>query len=123
MRYRKIDRIPVRSDDPNEEMDEEIRAHLEMRIEALMAEGLSREQARAEALRRFGDVDAARQALGVAAGYALTRLLESLLLDVSARDPLSYGLAAAALALVGLVAALLPAWHASRRDPLAALAS
>jgi predicted permease len=60
---------------------------------------------------------------GLAAGYALTRLLESLLLDVSARDPLSYAVAAVLLALVGTAAALIPAWRASRADPLVALTS
>ncbi len=46
-----------------EELDDEIRAHLEMRIEALMAEGWSREDAEAEAVRRFGPLDDARASL------------------------------------------------------------
>jgi hypothetical protein len=72
-------------------------------------------------LRDAGRVIAAGLLLGVAVGYGLTRLLESLLLDVSAHDPLSYGVAALLLGVIGAGAALLPAWRASRADPLAAL--
>ncbi|MEQ9570135.1 MAG: ABC transporter permease, partial [Longimicrobiales bacterium] len=46
-----------------EELDDEIRAHLEMRIEALMADGWSRDDAEAEARRRFGQLDDARASL------------------------------------------------------------
>jgi predicted permease len=42
------------------EVDEELQAHLEMRAEDLRAEGLSAEDARREALRRFGDLEATR---------------------------------------------------------------
>jgi len=44
-----------------DEVDEEIRLHLEMRIQALSAEGLPADDARREALRRFGDLEGARQ--------------------------------------------------------------
>lgn len=40
-----------------DEVDEEIRFHLERRIEALVAAGMEREAARREALRSFGDPD------------------------------------------------------------------
>ncbi len=39
------------------DVDDEVRFHLEMRAEELAAGGMSLEDARAEALRRFGDVD------------------------------------------------------------------
>ena len=39
------------------EVEEEVRFHLERKVEALMARGLSREEAEREAARRFGDVD------------------------------------------------------------------
>jgi ABC-type antimicrobial peptide transport system permease subunit len=58
---------------------------------------------------------------GLVGAYALAGLLDSLLLDVSARDPLTYTIAAALLGAVGLGAALLPAWRAARADPLTAL--
>lgn len=46
-----------------EELDDEIRAHLEMRIDALVDEGWPRADAEAEALRRFGSLDDARTSL------------------------------------------------------------
>jgi putative ABC transport system permease protein len=42
------------------EVDEELRLHLELRIEALMAGGLTREAAHDEALRQFGDLERTR---------------------------------------------------------------
>ena len=45
-----------------EDVDEEIRLHLEMRVEELMAQGVPPEKARREALRRFGDVEGTRDA-------------------------------------------------------------
>lgn len=45
------------------EVDDEIAFHLEARAEQLVSRAMSPEDARAEALRRFGDVDAARQNL------------------------------------------------------------
>ena len=44
-----------------EEVDEEIRIHVEMRVDELLAQGLSEEDARREALRRFGDVESTRR--------------------------------------------------------------
>ena len=43
--------------DVREDVDQEMRFHLEGRVEDLMARGMSREQAEAEARRRFGDAD------------------------------------------------------------------
>lgn len=43
------------------DVDEEIRVHLEMRVQELRAEGLSLDEARREALRRFGDLEGARR--------------------------------------------------------------
>jgi predicted permease len=65
MRYRKEERLPIGGEDPADDLDAEIQSHLDMRAEALMVEGLSPEEARAEALRRFGDVEGARQALAI----------------------------------------------------------
>jgi predicted lysophospholipase L1 biosynthesis ABC-type transport system permease subunit len=58
---------------------------------------------------------------GLAGSFALTRVLEGLLYDVSPVDPLT--LAAACMALLGIawLATLLPARRAARVDPLAAL--
>src|ERR1700752_5292690 len=43
------------------DVDEELRLHLELRIEALMNTGLTREAARQEALRQFGDLERTRE--------------------------------------------------------------
>jgi predicted permease len=58
-------------------------------------------------------------AVGIGAALLLARLLSSLLYGVSAVDPLSLLGASAALLLVGVLAALLPALRASRLDPAA----
>ena len=56
-----------------------------------------------------------------AGALAFTSVLQSLLYGVSARDPLTYAALAALLALVALTATLLPAWRASRVDPILAI--
>ncbi|MGQ0735853.1 MAG: ADOP family duplicated permease [Acidobacteriota bacterium] len=43
------------------DVDEELNLHLDLRIEELIAEGLSAQAARAEALRQFGDLEATRR--------------------------------------------------------------
>jgi ABC-type antimicrobial peptide transport system permease subunit len=63
--------------------------------------------------------------IGLAAGaigsWWMTRLLESLLYGVSARDPLTFLVNGLLLAGVGLLACCGPALRAARVDPLAAL--
>jgi predicted permease len=60
-------------------------------------------------------------AAGVVAGWLLAlgraRLLRSLLYGVGPTDPLSLGAAGAALLVVGVAAAFVPAWRASRTHP------
>jgi hypothetical protein len=56
-------------------------------------------------------------AMGVAACFPLSRWVDGLMFGVTARDALTYALAGAALAIVGLGAAWLPAWRASRMNP------
>ncbi len=60
-------------------------------------------------------------ALGAAAALALTRLLVNYLYGVSPRDPLAFASAFAVMLLATLVACLLPAWRATRTDPMRAL--
>ncbi len=60
-------------------------------------------------------------AIGLATALALTRLLESLLFGVSARDPLTLFAVSATLLVVSSAAAWIPARRAMRIDPIAAL--
>ena len=59
--------------------------------------------------------------LGVGAALLLTRLVANLLYKVSPRDPVSYGTALAILIIATLAACFLPAWRATRTDPVRVL--
>ena len=58
---------------------------------------------------------------GVGAALVATRLIQSLLFGVTASDPVTHGAVAALLVLAGLCACAVPAWRASRVDPVIAL--
>ncbi|MGH9840095.1 MAG: FtsX-like permease family protein, partial [Blastocatellia bacterium] len=60
-------------------------------------------------------------ALGLAASFVLTRLLRSLLFEVSAADPVTYAGVAVLLLTVAVLACALPARRAANVDPMIAL--
>jgi predicted permease len=59
--------------------------------------------------------------VGAAVALLLTRLMGDLLYKVSPRDPAAFGLAFMIMTIASLAACLLPAWRATRTDPLRAL--
>jgi predicted permease len=59
--------------------------------------------------------------LGAAAALELTRLMGYLLYKVSPRDPLAFGSAFVVITVASLLACVVPAWRATRTDPLRAL--
>jgi putative ABC transport system permease protein len=61
--------------------------------------------------------------LGLAAAFALTRLISSLLFGISNTDLVTFVVVALGMAIVGLCACYLPARRATKVDPLVALRS
>lgn len=85
--YRRILRLRFgRRSEIRREMDEELRTHIELRTEELMGKGMSPEEAREEAERRFGEFDRARRELYASAMKREARLERGRFLDDIGRD-------------------------------------
>jgi ABC-type antimicrobial peptide transport system permease subunit len=72
-------------------------------------------------LRRAVLLSGAGLLIGVFGALALTRTMAGLLFEVRATDAMSFAGAAVALASTALAASLIPAWRATRVDPIVAL--
>jgi ABC-type antimicrobial peptide transport system permease subunit len=59
--------------------------------------------------------------LGVGAALLLAGLVQAMLFEIGPRDPLSYAATALLLAIVAMLACLIPAARAARIDPMTAL--
>jgi putative ABC transport system permease protein len=64
---------------------------------------------------------ARRRRIGLAAAFALTRGMTTILFGISATDPPTYAIVAGILALSSVLAAWVPAYRATRVDPMRAL--
>ena len=60
-------------------------------------------------------------ALGLAASFGLTRVMRTLLFNVTPTDPLTLVLVAGIMIVVATAACFVPAWRATRVDPLVVL--
>ncbi len=59
--------------------------------------------------------------IGMVGALAVTRLMRSLLFDVSEVDPVTFVVVPLSLTLVALIACWIPAWRATKIDPLVAI--
>jgi len=60
-------------------------------------------------------------AIGLVTAFVATQSMQSLLHEVKPADPLTFGTVAIVLTLVALLASVIPAWRATRLNPVAAL--
>jgi putative ABC transport system permease protein len=58
---------------------------------------------------------------GLVGGIGISHLIQTLLFGVSSNDPATFGMVTLLLLLVGAVASYVPAYRATRVDPVVAL--
>jgi len=86
-----------------------------------MALGASQQRVRAMVLRQGMLAVVVGLGIGLAAAVGLTRLITTMLYNISPTDPLTYVTVAGVLAAVAAAACLIPATRATRVEPVAAL--
>jgi putative ABC transport system permease protein len=97
--------------------------HRQREIGIRMALGAQPADVRSLVVRQAVRVGSLGLGIGLVGALAATRVLGSLLFDVSVADPLTYGAVSALLLAVVLAAAYLPARRATRIDPMVSLRS
>jgi predicted permease len=88
-----------------------------------VALGAARRDVLRMVLREGAKMALAGVAIGLAAALGLTRLLTSMLFGISAHDPVTMAGVVSLLTFVALAACYIPAWRATRIDPMVALKS
>lgn len=88
-----------------------------------MALGAEGRDVLAMVVRHGAALAAAGLVVGLAAAFAMTRLLTDLLFRVSPTDPPTFAVGVCTLTVVAILAAALPARRAARVDPAIALRS
>jgi putative ABC transport system permease protein len=96
-----------------------IRRTLEIGIR--MALGANRSQIVKQIVRQGLSLTAAGIVLGIAGSLAAARLMSGLLYETSASDPWVLSAATVVFVLVALGASVVPAWRASRVDPMVSM--
>ena len=86
-----------------------------------VALGASRRSILALVVAQAAALAAVGVAVGTAGAFAVTRMIQSLLYNVTPTDPLSFGATALVLAAVTVLASCVPASRATRVDPIIAL--
>jgi ABC-type antimicrobial peptide transport system permease subunit len=86
-----------------------------------LAIGADRSQVLGMVLRQGLSLAAVGIGVGLIGAFALTRLMQSLLYEVSPNDPVTFVAVAAAVLVVGLAASFLPARRATRVSPTIAM--
>jgi putative ABC transport system permease protein len=86
-----------------------------------MALGARQSDVLALVLRQGGTLTALGIALGLGSSLVVTRVMQGLLFEVSATDPMNFAAVALLLAAIALAACYLPARRAARVDPMIAL--
>jgi predicted lysophospholipase L1 biosynthesis ABC-type transport system permease subunit len=86
-----------------------------------VALGAAPQRVRALVLRQVAVIAAGGAVLGLAGALAIGRVAAAILFRLDGNDPVAFAAALALLALVAAAAGWIPAWRASRIDPMVAL--